>query len=433
MTIFPTLKVDEVCSVIVDCVNKTAPKVEGPTPWRMLRTTNIRNGRVDTENCFFVDEDTFAKWTRRATLEKGDTILTREAPVGEVGLVREAEGYFLGQRLMQYRADPAKIDGAFFHFAMRSPFLAHQFRAHGGMGSVVDHLRVPDCKEFLIPLPPRDEQEEIAAILGALDDKIELNRRMSATLEEMARSLYRSWFVDFDPVQAKLEGRAPAHMDPATAALFPANYGENGLPEGWHDGTLDDLIKFNPPERLTKGSDSPYLDMKALPTSGMTHEKPIQRAFTSGTKFRQDDTLLARITPCLENGKTALVQNLERGSVAWGSTEFIVMRPTGVVPKAYPYCVARSPEFRDIAIASMTGSSGRQRADAKRIGNVHAAVPPDDVFAEFASITDPMFDKIEQVGAENQTLATLRDTLLPKLMSGELRVDEGRAQVEEVV
>lgn len=151
-TTFPVRKIEEVCSLIVDCVNKTAPKVEGPTPWRMLRTPNIRNGRVDTDNCFFVDEETFAKWTRRASLEVGDTILTREAPVGEVGLVREAEGFFLGQRLMQYRADPKVMSGGFLHYAMRSPYLSAQFHAHGGTGSVVDHLRVPDCKEFLARL-----------------------------------------------------------------------------------------------------------------------------------------------------------------------------------------------------------------------------------------------------------------------------------------
>ncbi|WP_300581150.1 restriction endonuclease subunit S, partial [Marivita sp.] len=213
MSCYPTVKIHEVCALIVDCVNKTAPKVDEVTPWKMLRTPNVRNGRIDTENCFFVSEETFEKWTRRAKLELGDTILTREAPVGEVGLVREAEGYFLGQRLMQYRADPEKMDGRFLHYAMRSPFMSHQFHAHGGTGSVVDHLRVPDCKEFLVPFPERHIQEEISSILGALDDKIELNRRMSVTLEDMARSLYRSWFVDFDPVHAKMEGRQPAFMD----------------------------------------------------------------------------------------------------------------------------------------------------------------------------------------------------------------------------
>ncbi len=283
-----------------------------------------------------------------------------------------------------------------------------------------------------VPLLPVEKQREIAAVLGALDDKIELNRKTAATLEAMARALYRSWFVDFDPVHAKAEGRAPTHMPPETAALFPARFGPDGLPEGWEAGTLGDLINFNPREKITKGSDAPYLDMKALPTSGMTAAPAYQRAFTSGTKFRVGDTLLARITPCLENGKTAMVDDLLGSEVGWGSTEFIVMRGKPGVHSALPYCVARDPSFREQAIATMTGSSGRQRADAVRISQVDCAVPPRPVLGAFAEATDPMIRRIHALGKENQTLATLRDTLLPRLMSGDLRVGEARDQVEAV-
>ncbi|EDM70672.1 type I restriction-modification system specificity determinant XF2741 [Roseobacter sp. AzwK-3b] len=286
------------------------------------------------------------------------------------------------------------------------------------------NLEVPDHSPF--------EQEEIASILGALDNKIELNRQTAATLEEMARALYRSWFVDFDPVKAKAEGLAPAFMDEATAALFPDRFGEGGLPEGWTAGTLGDLIEFNPRERITKGADVPYLDMKALPTSGMIADPAYQRTFTSGTKFREGDTLLARITPCLENGKTAMVDDLLGAEVGWGSTEFIVMRSKPGVPSALPYCVARDPDFRDEAIATMNGSSGRQRADAKSISQLKCAVPPVMVLTSFGQQTAPMIARIHAFGRENQTLAALRDTLLPKLMSGELRVGEAREQIEEV-
>ena len=432
MTTFPAIKISEVCSLIVDCVNKTAPKVAGPTPWRMLRTSNIRNGRIDTENCFFVDGKTFSIWTRRAKLRVGDTILTREAPVGEVGLVREAEGFFLGQRLMQYRADPKKMDGLFLHYAMRSPYLFHQYHAHGGTGSVVDHLRVPDCKEFLVPYPSLQEQREIASILGALDDKIELNRRMAATLEEMARALYRSWFVDFDPVKAKADGQVPAFMDEETAALFPDRFGDDGLPEGWDQGVLADLIEVNPTEKISKGDIAPYLDMKALPTSGMTTDQPVLRPFTSGTKFRTYDTLLARITPCLENGKTGMVDDLLGQLVGWGSTEFIVLRARPNVPASLPYCIARDNSFRDEAIATMTGSSGRQRADAKGISHIKCVIPPEGVVQAFAGWTMTIIEHCHQIGRENRSLASLRDALLPKLMSGELRVGEARNQNEAV-
>lgn len=283
-------------------------------------------------------------------------------------------------------------------------------------------------------LPPISEQRAIAETLGALDDKIELNRKTSATLEAMARALYRSWFVDFDPVHAKAEGHAPAHMDAPTAALFPNEFDSDGYPVGWHEGCLSDLILFNPTERIRKGQVLPYLDMKALPTSGLTTALPIPRPFTSGTKFRALDTLLARITPCLENGKTGMVASLgDSGLVGWGSTEFIVMRAKDGVPPSLPYCVARDQEFRLEAIASMTGSSGRQRASAERIASLPIAVPDIRVLEAFSQLTVPMIDRIHALGKESQTLAQLRDTLLPRLMSGELRVKAAEEMIEEAL
>nr|WP_204354583.1 hypothetical protein [Paracoccus saliphilus] len=283
-----------------------------------------------------------------------------------------------------------------------------------------------------IPDISSGEREEVGAILGALDDKIELNRKTAATLEEMARALYRSWFVDFDPVHAKAEGRAPAHMDAATAALFPESFGEDGLPVGWTNGRLMDVVVFNPRETITKGKLVPYLDMKALPTSGLTTELPILREFASGTKFRDRDTLLARISPCLENGKTGIASGLGPGVVGWGSTEFIVMRAKDGVPFSLPYCVARDAAFREEAIATMTGSSGRQRADEKRIAEMPFALPADDIWQAFSEITIPMMEAVESKGRESQTLTTLRDTLLPRLMSGELRVGAAKELIEEV-
>lgn len=114
-------EIGEVCSAIVDCVNKTAPVVEEPTPYKMIRTTNVRHGRVDTQNVRYVTENTFKTWTRRGELEDSDIILTREAPVGEVGQLRNAKGMFLGQRTMVYRGDPTVIDQQFLFQSMISP------------------------------------------------------------------------------------------------------------------------------------------------------------------------------------------------------------------------------------------------------------------------------------------------------------------------
>lgn len=396
----------------------------------LIRAGDIKQGVIDPFVSFRIGHEVHEEYKRTA-LVGGEVLITLVGNPGVAAIVpTDMAGWNAARAVAVVRlAEPT--DAHFFKMALGAPSVQHTIASVCNT-TVQATLNLKEIKELELPWPDRATREEIAAVLGALDDKIELNRKTAATLEAMARALYRSWFVDFDPVHAKAEGRAPGHMPPETAALFPARFGPDGLPEGWEAGTLGDLINFNPREKISKGSDAPYLDMKALPTSGMTADPAYQRAFTSGTKFRVGDTLLARITPCLENGKTAMVDDLLGSEVGWGSTEFIVMRGKPGVPSSLPYCVARDPSFREEAIATMTGSSGRQRADAVRISQVDCAVPPMPVLSAFAEATDPMVRRIHALGKENQTLATLRDTLLPRLMSGDLRVGAAREQVEDV-
>ena len=231
------------------------------------------------------------------------------------------------------------------------------------VGAVFDSLTCAEIPNFRLPVPPIKEQRAIASVLGALDDKIELNRRMNATLEAMARALFQSWFVDFDPVRAKLDGQ-PTGLDPATAALFPNEFEDSELgpiPKGWKAIPLPEAIEVNPRRKLQTGTVTPYLDMKNMPTRGHCPDEVIQREFTSGTKFQNGDTLLARITPCLENGKTAFVDFLDVGQIGWGSTEYIVLSPKPPLPPQFGYLLARSDSLRGHAIQNMTGTSGRQR------------------------------------------------------------------------
>jgi type I restriction enzyme S subunit len=149
-------------------------------------------------------------------------------------------------------------------------------------------------------------------------------------------------------------------------------------------------------------------------------------------RFRNGDTLLARITPCLENGKTAFVQNLPDGEVGWGSTEFIVLRARASVPKAVSYIIARDPTFRANAIRSMTGTSGRQRASNDAVAAFQLARPAENrIWRALGSLIDPMFARIAANDRESQTLAATRDFLLPKLMSGEVRVKDAEKLVGE--
>ena len=178
-------------------------------------------------------------------------------------------------------------------------------------------------------IPPLHQHRRIAHILGALDDNIELNCCLSQTLEAMVQALFKSWFVDFDPVRAKAEGR-PSGLPPDLDALFPDSFQDSELgeiPEGWEVGPLGDVIEVNPPRAIKRGTVARHVEMAALPTSSPQVGQWIRRAFTSGSRFTSGDTLLARITPSLENGKAPLVDFLDDGETGWGSTEFIVLRP----------------------------------------------------------------------------------------------------------
>jgi len=263
------------------------------------------------------------------------------------------------------------------------------------------------------------------------NDKNAPDTTINHHLEQAARALFKGWFVDFDPVRAKLDGRQPFGLDPAAAALFPARFQESNVgpvPQGWDVMPMSEVIEVNPRRILKSGAIAPYLDMKNMSTQGHAADKIIDREFNSGTKFQNGDTLLARITPCLENGKTAFVDFLEEGEIGWGSTEYIVFAPKPTLTPEFGYYLARSDALRLHAIQNMTGTSGRQRVPSDCFNQFKLAVPPQKVVARFGEITKPWMTKIHANIEQSRTLAALRDTLLPRLMSGELSVADVAAK-----
>jgi type I restriction enzyme, S subunit len=326
------------------------------------------------------------------------------------------------------RPDPSAVVSRFLRYWLNSPMMALYTSGHRD-GSVAERFNLPTIRALPIAVPPLSEQGVIALILGTLDDKIELNRRTSETLEAMARALFKSWFVDFAPVRAKAEGRDPGVPQPL-AELFPDELDDSKLgeiPSGWEILPLPEVIAVNPTRSLRKGQVAPYVDMANMPTQGHTPEAVIDRPFGSGMRFGNGDTLVARITPCLENGKTAYVDFLEEGQIGWGSTEYIVLRPRPPLPEEFAYCLARSDGFREFAIQSMTGSSGRQRVPAESLRHYLTAVPSPEIAQRFGAFIRPLFARASASAREARTLAALRDGLLPKLISGEIRLkDAGR-------
>jgi type I restriction enzyme S subunit len=188
--------------------------------------------------------------------------------------------------------------------------------------------------------------------------------------------------------------------------------------------TLRDLIDLNPTLRLTQGTEASFVEMKALPIDVMSVSEIARKEFSGGAKFQNGDTLFARITPCLENGKTAFVDFLNDNEIAFGSTEFLVMRAINGVSKYWIYCLARDLNFRRFSISTMVGTSGRQRVQNDPFLSYPIANPPIDIFQSFSFTVDGWFSQIRLNTIENQTLTTLRDTLLPKLISGEVRLKE---------
>jgi len=404
----------------------------GPTGLPFARAQNINNGfHFDGADRFPLDA---IDRIGNKISEPGDVVFTSKGTVGRFALVREDTPRFVyAPQLCFWRShDHARIDPRWLYYWMHSREFYVQYKGVSGQTDMAEYVSLGDQRRMHITLPPPDDQRAIAAVLGSLDDKIEVNRRTARVLEGIARTIFRSWFVDFDSVRNRQTASAagePTGLPDDLAALFPTRLVDSPLgdiPEGWEVGTLPEVFEVNPTRTLRKGETAPYLDMSNMPTEGHAPANWIEREVGSGMKFVNGDTLVARITPCLENGKTAFVDFLKDGEVAWGSTEYIVLRPRDPIPPIFAYLLARSGRFRSFAIQAMTGSSGRQRVPADSLAHFEIAVPPagnEQLFEMFASAVEPLFSRMQTAIAQSRSLAALRDVLLPKLISGELPVN----------
>lgn len=423
----------------------------------LIRSQNIYNEGFSESGLVYID-DIAATKLKNVEVEKNDVLLNITGD--SVARVCLAPSDFLPARVNQHvaiiRPNAAEFDARFLRYLLASPKTQKLLLNLASAGATRNALTKGMIEDFEVSKPPVSVQTGIANLLESLDNKITLNRQINQTLEQMAQTLFKSWFVDFDPVMdnaldagnpipdelqhraetrktvRESEGFKPLPED--VRQLFPDAFEESELgwvPKGWVMKAVSDALTINPKVQLSKGQNAHFVDMKALPTSGYSIEEVIHKAFSGGAKFEQNDVLLARITPCLQNGKTGFVDFLGEGEVGFGSTEFIVLRGDKDVHHTYIACLARHEKFRQHAMQSMVGSSGRQRVQNSCFDDYFIAVPTDDVMKKFAQMTKPSFDKFKANTAESIALAELRDTLLPKLISGELRLDEIELAVEQ--
>jgi type I restriction enzyme S subunit len=324
---------------------------------------------------------------------------------------------------------PKELEARFLYYLLQGQDFKDYVRGVA-TGTTVRAVSVADVLSYDAELPPPAEQRAISRVLGALDDKIELNRRMNQTLEEICRALFKFWFVDFGPVRAKQEGRwkkgeSLPGMPVDMWDLWPSEFEESEIgeiPKGWKVRPVSSIVEVNPERRLAKGEVARYVEMGQLSTSSARVGGWLDRAYTSGSRFQNGDVLVARITPCLENGKTAYVDFLKGSKIGWGSTELLVLSARKPLPPQWTYCLARTDHFRMHLVQNMTGTSGRQRAPAECLDSLVVAIPMNEITQRFGQFVTPWFEKFKANDEESSTLAGARDALLPKLLSGEIRV-----------
>lgn len=338
----------------------------------------------------------------------GEAVLLAGNNANGVYPIKYYEGKFDAyQRTYVIRSlDKSRLDNRYLFYAL-TPLLSRLQAL--STGAATKFLTLGILKGLPLPLPTLLVQRRIADILSAYDDLIENNTKRINLLEETVRSLYREWFVNF---------RFPGHekVKMVSSAL-------GRVPQGWEVVPVSAAVELNPKTAVPKEGDKPFVSMNALSNDSMLIDSVELRDGNSGSKFKNGDTLFARITPCLENGKTGYVQFLEGDeAVAFGSTEFVVMRERSFT-REMNYLLAREPAFREHAIKSMSGASGRQRVQEKCFDTFLVAVGPVSIRTRFTETVRPMFRQVHVLALANQKLRETRDLLLPRLVSGEVAVD----------
>jgi type I restriction enzyme S subunit len=395
-----------------------------PVGTPIITVEHLGNNRITRSNLPRVSDKDKARLSRYS-LRDGDIVFSRVGSVDRRALVRpEEDGWLFSGRCLRVRVDKKRICPQFLSWV----FGLERFKEHirrVAVGATMPSINTKILSDIPVYFPPLAEQKAIAAVLGALDDKIELNRRMNATLEAMARALFQSWFVDFDPVRAKLDGVQPVGIDKATAALFPERFahGEHDmLPVGWHLATINEVCAINA-WTLGKNDDLEvleYVEISEVSRGNIANIATYPRGeepSRARRRLRHGDTVISTVRP--DRGSYFLALHPPENRVA--STGFAVLTPTKV-PWSFLHAALTQPEVSD-HLGHLADGGAYPAVRPEIIGAMQVALPNEPRILEaFDRTCAPLFEKAEANRIQSRTLATLRDTLLPKLLNGELSV-----------
>ncbi len=364
-----------------------------PVGFPIIDGANLKGYKVTDNITKFVTEEK-ARSLYRSIAKRNDVIVTISGTLGQIAYIPEDsqfQEYLCSQRQFRVTFDTSKV---------YVPYLVFYFHTYEGQNKILSFANqtgVPalsqplkNFKKIKLNLPEIKEQQRIARVIENLNNKIEINNKINDNLQQQAFLLFERLLIN------------SAHTE----------------------CTLDCIASINPKRNLSKNKIARCIEMSRLSTESAFPSGWEEKIFNGGMRFANGDTLLARITPCLENGKAAFINFLDPSEVAFGSTEYIVLASKGIVPPEFLYCLVRSSAFREYAIKNMNGSSGRQRVSADSIGNFKLPHPKAEALMQFQHIVSPFFQKMKFNFLENLHLTALRDTLLPKLMSGEIDVSD---------
>lgn len=355
--------------------------------------------------------------------------------MGEVCMVPEGLECCVGQRQVLLRP-AAGIDGRYLFYALQSEFLRHQILWNEGTGSTVSNVRIPVLKALKIPRLGNAERR-IGALLASLDHKIELNRRTNETLEAMARAIYGDWFVDFGPTRRQIEGATdPVEImgglvaDPDRAReladLFPARIGDNGLPEGWRKGTLGDVARAVGTSVLPTqiAPDTPYIGLEHMPrrSIALAEWEAASKVSSNKSAFRHCQILFGKLRPYFHKVGIAPVDGV-------CSTDIIVLDAINEHARSLIIACVSTDEFVAFTDQGSTGTK-MPRTSWGNMKKYPIALATEAIVGSYAAIASPLMDKIVAAIHESRTLAATRDLLLPKLMSGEIRLRDAEVALE---
>jgi type I restriction enzyme S subunit len=411
----------DLLSEVIDNRGKTCPTADIGIP--LIATNCIRNEFLypTYDTVRFVSQYTYSTWFRGHPIP-GDIIFVNKATPGRVCFVPDPVDFCIAQDMVALRANPERIYPRYLFAALRSPIVQERI-AQMHVGTLIPHFKKGDFDKLLIPVPSREDQRFLGDVYFNLSAKIDLNRRMNETLEAMARAIFKSWFVDFDPVRAKLRGEQPAGLAPHIAALFPDALVETEMgeaPEGWRVGSLKDISFLNPEtwNKATRPAIINYVDLSNTKWGRIeaTTEYLEQDAPSRAQRvLRPGDTIVGVVRP--GNGSYAIIH--EDGLT--GSTGFAHVRPRQTDFTEFVYLSATAKD-NIAALAHLADGAAYPAVRPEVIAATQSIIPEPRVFAAFSLLTKPMLAKMAKNEMESRTLAALRDTLLPKLISGELRV-----------